>query len=210
MMKKKLFICLLCFCLGVGVYQMLPRETYIRADASTAFMSLEEMVCKSDLILTGTVGTSEESQWDTSKTGEKLHKIHTDVNIAPAQIIQGGQAAKQSIQVRTQVGEIGNTIQTTSSYPTLEQGETVLLFLTETENHTEPYAILGSWQGKFVLTEEEGIPVYTNGRDTIASDKLDKTISEILDTHAGTQWESDYYTPEEIEKMNNALFHTDE
>ncbi len=31
MMKKKLFICLLCFCLGVGVYQMLPRETYIRA-----------------------------------------------------------------------------------------------------------------------------------------------------------------------------------
>ena len=82
-MKRKLFIVIGCFVLGLGIYQLLPRTTYIDVNESTAYMSLEEMVCKADLILEGTVQQSMESQWDISETGETLDTMHTDVQITP-------------------------------------------------------------------------------------------------------------------------------
>lgn len=210
-MKKKLLLAICCFSLGIGIYQVLPRTTYMNVNESTAYMSLEEMVCKADLIVEGTVGTSQASQWDRTETGEPMDTIHTDVSVHTVDLVLGEDLKKRSsILVRTNVGQIENTIQTSTSYPTLEDGEQVLLFLCETSDSTAPYTILGSSQGKFIRTEDGGIPVYSNGRDSIPVAELEETIQNIALEYADTEWSSDYYTPEEIKEMNDALFNVEQ
>lgn len=178
---------------------------------STAYMSLEEMVCKADLIVEGTVHKAEESQWDISETGETLDTIHTDVTVSSLDIIQGEKVPKTpSVLVRTNIGRIDHTIQTSSSYPALSEGEEVLLFLDAADNISEPYTILGSSQGKFTRTEKDGELVYTNGRDILPVSKLKETIHNISTEYADTEWPSDYYTPEEIQEMNDALFNVEQ
>lgn len=210
-MKRKLFIAIGCFVLGLGIYQLLPRTTYIDINESTAYMSLEEMVCKADLILEGTAQQAMESQWDISETGETLDTMHTDVQVDPANTLLSEENQKDSsILVRTHIGEISRTIQTSSSYPTLSEGEQVLLFLDAPSEPSEPYAILGSSQGKFTLAEQDGESVYTNGRDVIPASDWKETLQQIATEYADTEWPSDYYTPEEIKEMNDALFHIDQ
>lgn len=208
-MKRKLFIAIGCFVLGLGIYQLLPRTTYIDVNESTAYMSLEEMVCKADLILEGTVQQSMESQWDISETGETLDTMHTDVQITPENTLLS-EEKDSSVLVRTHIGEIDRTIQTSSSYPTLSEGEQVLLFLDTSNDPSEPYAILGSSQGKFILTEQDGESVYSNGRDVIPVSDWKDTLQQIAAEYADTEWPSDYYTPEEIKEMNDALFHVNQ
>lgn len=208
-MKRKLFIAIGCFVLGLGIYQLLPRTTYIDVNESTAYMSLEEMVCKADLILEGTVQQSMESQWDISETGETLDTMHTDVQITPENTLLS-EEKDSSVLVRTHIGEIDRTIQTSSSYPTLSEGEQVLLFLDAPNDPSEPYAILGSSQGKFTLTEQDGESVYSNGRDVIPVSDWNDTLQQIAAEYADTEWPSDYYTPEEIKEMNDALFHVNQ
>ena len=102
---------------------------------------------------------------------------------------------------------IGNTVQTSSSYPSLEENETALLFLVEeSDNSGTYYSILGNSQGKFTKQEIDGELCYTNGRDQLPVEGLRETIQQIAEDNKDTQWASDYYTDEEIKAMNDALF----
>ena len=47
---KKLAIFTMVFCCGILAYFALPKTVSIRVDAITAYMSLEEMVTKADLV----------------------------------------------------------------------------------------------------------------------------------------------------------------
>ncbi|RKJ74430.1 hypothetical protein D7X33_19410 [Butyricicoccus sp. 1XD8-22] len=213
-MKFPKTICLTaaCFCCGILAYQLLPRQTVIEVNDSTPYISLEEMVVKADVIVTGNISESGVSQWDRAQDGSQLDRIHTDVQVEPEAILSDSpEHVDSALEVRTYVGEIGNVSQISSSRPALETGEDVLLFLQKIDDEqTERYDIMGYMQGKFTLEDENGELVYTNGRDRIPAGELTDTIETILDKHSATEWPSDYYSPEEIESMNNALFHIDE
>ncbi len=213
-MKFKNTICLMavCFCCGILAYHLLPRETVIEVNDSTPYISLEEMVVKADIIVTGNISDSGVSQWDNARDGRQMERIHTDVPIEPEEILSDPlEEANSDLEVRTYTGQIGSVSQISSSRPSLEEGEKVLLFLQKNDDGPEEYYdIVGYMQGKFTLTDENGELVYTNGRDRIPADELAGTIDAILEKYRDTQWPSDYYSPEEIEAMNNALFHVDE
>lgn len=211
-MKNRYKICLLlaCFCAGIGVYHLLPKSIVTEINASTAYISLEEMVVKADLIVTCNVSDDGVSDWDRAQDGRTLDTIHTDVPVeAQEMVVNRLDEEADVLSIRTHVGEIGRQIQTSTSYPSLTSEEETLLFLVQGEDGTY-YDILGLSQGKFIRTEVDGMAVYTNGRDELPVDGLSDVIAEIAEEYADYEWPSDYYTPEEIEEMNNALFHVND
>lgn len=213
MALKKIF-CMMaaCFCCGVCAYQLLPRQIVIEVNDSTPYISLEEMVVKADMIVTCNISDTGASQWERAMDGSRLERIHTDVPVEPKEVLSNmlGEGDTE-LAVRTYVGEIGNVSQISSSRPALAEGEEVLLFLQKSGDETARYYdILGYTQGKFTLSDDNGEPVYTNGRDEIPVDGLADTIETIMEEYADTEWPGDYYSQEEIEAMNNALFHIDE
>lgn len=210
---KKLAIFTMVFCCGILVYFALPKTVSIQLDAITAYMSLEEMVTKADLIAEVSVESLEDSEWDTDASGKQIGQMHTDANVQPSEIysddMDGIQTMSETeeITVRTDVGQIGNTVQTSSGLPSLEENETALLFLVEESDNTGTYySILGNSQGKFTKQEIDGKLCYTNGRDQLPVEGLQEKIRQIAEDNKDTQWASDYYTDEEIEAMNDALF----
>lgn len=211
-MKKLFCMMAVCFCSGICIYQLLPRQIVIEVNDSTPYISLEEMVVKADMIVTCNITDAGASQWDRAGDGSQADRIHTDVPIEPeAILIDTLKSGNTELAVRTYIGEIGNVLQISYSRPALTEGEDVLLFLQKSDDETEEYYdILGYMQGKFTLSDETGEPVYTNGRDKIPIDELEETIEAIIEQYADTEWPSDYYSSEEIEAMNNALFHINE
>ena len=201
------------FCCGILVYIALPKTVSIKLDAITRYISLEEMVDRADLIAEINVKALEDSEWNIDANGEQIDQLHTDVNVQPLRIYSDNMDRKQSIYnaeeftVRTDVGQIGNTVQTATGYPSLEENETALLFLVEESDDTGTYySILGNNQGKFTKQEIDGELCYTNGRDQLPVEGLQEKIQQIAEDNKDTQWASDYYTDEEIKAMNDALF----
>ena len=210
---KKLAIFTMVFCCGILVYIALPKTVSIKLDAITRYISLEEMVDRADLIAEFNVKALEDSEWNIDANGEQIDQLHTDVNVQPLRIYSDNMDRKQSIYnaeeftVRTDVGQIGNTVQTATGYPSLEENETALLFLVEESDDTGTYySILGNNQGKFTKQEIDGELCYTNGRDQLPVEGLQEKIQQIAEDNKDTQWASDYYTDEEIKAMNDALF----
>ena len=210
---KKLAIFTMVFCCGILVYFALPKTVSIKLDAITRYISLEEMVDRADLIAEVSVKTLEDSEWNIDANGEQIDQLHTDVNVQPLRIYTNNIDGKQSMSnaeeftVRTDIGQIGNTVQTASGYPALEERETALLFLIEESDDTGTYySILGNSQGKFTKQEIDGEFCYTNGRDQLPVEGLQEKIQQIAEDNKDTQWASDYYTDEEIKAMNDALF----
>lgn len=210
---KKLAIFTIIFCSGILVYFALPKTVSIRLDAVTAYMPLEEMVDRADLIAEVNVETLEDSEWDVDANGKQIDQMHTDVNVRPLEIYSDNADGIQILSstdkftVRTDVGQIGNTVQTSSTYPTLEENETVLLFLVEESDETGTYySILGNGQGKFTKKEIDGELCYTNGRDQLPVEGIQEKIKQIAEENADTEWASDYYTDDEIKAMNDELF----
>lgn len=210
---KKLAIFTMVFCCGILVYIALPKTVSIKLDAITRYISLEEMVDRADLIAEINVKALEDSEWNIDANGEQIDQLHTDVNVQPLRIYSDNMDRKQSIYnaeefaVRTDVGQIGNTVQTATGYPSLEENETALLFLVEESDDTGTYySILGNNQGKFTKQEIDGELCYTNGRDQLPVEGLQEKIQQIAEDNKDTQWASDYYTDEEIKAMNDALF----
>lgn len=210
---KRIAIFTMVFCCGILAYFALPKTVSIQLDAITAYMSLEEMVTKADLIAEISVETLEDSEWNVDATGEQIDQLHTDANVRPLEIYSDNTDGIQTLSeteeftVRTDIGQIGNTVQTSSSYPSLEENETALLFLVEeSDNSGTYYSILGNSQGKFTKQEIDGELCYTNGRDQLPVEGLREKIQQITEDNKDTQWASDYYTDEEIKAMNDALF----
>ena len=201
------------FCCGILVYFTLPKTVSIRLDAITAYMSLEEMVTKNDLIAEVCVDTLKDSEWNVDANGVQINQIHTDAIVRPLEVYSDYTDGIQTLSeaeeftVRTDVGQIGNIVQTSSSYPSLTENETALLFLVEEsdENGTY-YTILGNMQGKFTKQEIDGQLCYTNGRDHLPVDNLEETIRQISEDNTDMEWASDHYSAEEIQTMNDALF----
>lgn len=210
---KKTAIFAMVFCCGILTYFALPKTVSIKLDAITAYMPLEEMVDRADLIAEVNVETLEDSEWNVDATGEQIDQLHTDANVRPLEIYSDNADGIQTLSeteeftVRTDIGQIGNTVQTSSSYPSLEENETALLFLVEeSDNSGTYYSILGNSQGKFTKQEIDGELCYTNGRDQLPVEGLREKIQQIAEDNKDTQWASDYYTDEEIKAMNDALF----
>ena len=210
---KKIAIITMMFCCGILLYFVWPKSVSIEVEAATAYMSLEEMVVKADLITEVNVKSLEDSEWDTDANGEQIDQMHTDANVQPVEIYSDDMDGIQTISeteeltVRTDVGQIGNTVQTSSGLPSLEENETALLFLVEESDDTGTYySILGNSQGKFTKQEIDGELCYTNGRDQLPVEGLQEKIQQIAEDNKDTQWASDYYTDEEIKAMNDALF----
>ena len=214
---KKLAIFTMVFCCGILAYFALPKTVSIRVDAITAYMSLEEMVTKADLVAEVNVKSLSESEWNVDENGDQIDQIHTDVKVQPLNIyfcdtdgIKNISDAEE-IVVRTDIGRIGNTIQTSSSYPSLAENETALLFLAEESDETGTYyIILGNNQCKFTKQESSGEHYYTNGRDKLPVEGIQETLHQIAMDNVDTKWASDYYTDEEIKAMNDALFESGE
>ena len=210
---KKTAIFAMVFCCGILTYFALPKTVSIKLDAITAYMPLEEMVDRADLIAEVNVETLEDSEWNVDATAEQIDQLHTDANVRPLEIYSDNTDGIQTLSeteeftVRTDIGQIGNTVQTSSSYPSLEENETALLFLVEeSDNSGTYYSILGNSQGKFTKQEIDGELCYTNGRDQLPVEGLREKIQQIAEDNKDTQWASDYYTDEEIKAMNDALF----
>lgn len=216
--KKSIIICcaVMAFATGILLYHALPATTYIEANASTVYMSLEEMSVKADAIIEGDVVSVGDSEWDVIADDAATQTMHTDVLMQPQQIIRGNTNLYHRSQadlprIRIDVGQIENTIQTSSSLPSLAQGETSLLFLEErADDMGTYYTILGGMQGKFIAEEMDGVTVYTNGRDILYADMLQAEIERIAQDNINTVWASDHYTDAEIYEMNQDLFDINE
>ena len=83
---KKLAIFTMVFCCGILAYFALPKTVSIRVDAITAYMSLEEMVTKADLVAEVNVKSLSESEWNVDENGDQIDQIHTDVKVQPLNI----------------------------------------------------------------------------------------------------------------------------
>lgn len=83
---KKIAIITMMFCCGILLYFVWPKSVSIEVEAATAYMSLEEMVVKADLITEVNVKSLEDSEWDTDANGEQIDQMHTDANVQPVEI----------------------------------------------------------------------------------------------------------------------------
>ena len=78
---KKLAIFTMVFCCGILAYFALPKTVSIRVDAITAYMSLEEMVTKADLVAEVNVKSVSYTHLDVYKR-QALYRLRRNENEA--------------------------------------------------------------------------------------------------------------------------------
>jgi hypothetical protein len=101
----------------------------------------------SDVIITGKV-IEKESSWNKSKT-----RIYTKATLQVDEYLKGTNA-KQSIEIRTPGGEVGEVGELYSHMPTFENDEEVLVFLKKDEKIKE-YKVLNGEEGKITVISDK-------------------------------------------------------
>lgn len=112
-------------------------------------MSADELVSQTDAVVVGRV-IERVSAWT-----ESGRLIYTDNTVAVEEVVLGRAAA--FVTVRTFGGQVGDVIVEAHGFPKFEDGERVLLFLTE-DREVGAVRVLGYQQGQFrVVTRLDGV-----------------------------------------------------
>lgn len=110
-----------------------------------------------DTVVVGEVEDIGEPQWST-RTGEKpMHvtrndEIYRNIHIKTEQVLKGEE--KDELTIRVRGGERDNITYTAGESPEFEEGERVILFLTDQEDY---YSIRGRQIGKMQISEDNKI-----------------------------------------------------
>lgn len=130
----------------------------VPAHALTPYYTDDEMVARSDAIVTGIV-TSVESQWSSSSAGQR--GILTDVIVQVEYVAKGAANKDGDIYLRYSGGRVGSTVTKVAELPDFAEGEEVILYL---ENKPgEGYVLLGGSRGKFVVETSSTGEKYVTG-----------------------------------------------
>ena len=148
--------------------------------------TMTDLVCKSNIIIKGTVNINLDSKWSNKNNvrGKGIRNIiQTDVLIDIDKIYKGNPYNDRQIAVRLDKGQIGNTVFNSEGFSDFKEDEEVILFLSiddsDVANPDESYYVLtGMEQGKFTKSEINNI--YTSREEEIKLDRLDLIIKENL------------------------------
>ncbi len=134
------------------------------ANASTARRAnLSELTKHASLVAIGTVA-SKSSAWETTRIYTTSEVLLEEIwlqgdTVDPSKLALKGKTP--SISVKTLGGVVGDIGQTVAGSPNLIQGQTYLLFLTETA--PKSYAVVGLSQGAFKVDGDRLIQLSNQG-----------------------------------------------
>jgi len=143
----------------------------VRSHALLEEFSLDELIAKSDRIVTGTITNVYPSRWNTPDgilspgiTAETISPdsvIFTESEVTIDQSFKGDLAEK-TIRVRTFGGIVGQDRMVAESEPELELGQTYILFLSKDTGKTaeigpEHYLVTGAVQGAFKMVGDMAV-----------------------------------------------------
>ncbi|WP_319508753.1 hypothetical protein [uncultured Methanolobus sp.] len=151
------------------------------------FLSTDDLVSQSDIIITGTVTGAYPSRWNTPD-GQRPDKADSELDIGTEDMIYthiGIHVSKYlknpldtgDLQITIDGGTVGDDSIWVEDSPSFEYGENVLLFLDWTPGR-EGMTVTGGYQGKFTMI---------NDTAAVRGDGMSVTITEKYDHWAITE-----------------------
>lgn len=161
-MRKIFTVAIISFILGIVVFNIIPEHKTVIIAGDIPLLDKRELINNSSVIVKGKVENILPSKWSNpnqEKGTEIRNIVQTDIEISIQDVYKNIPYNKETITVRINSGEIGNTKVISEGYPSFIPGEEVVLFLSEDDsdlaNSGEDYYVLtGMLQGKFSFVSD--------------------------------------------------------
>lgn len=164
----------------------------IKVQGTIPAKSKTELIGDSDLIVRGTVKELLPSKWSNpngERGPEARNIIQTDVLLGINEVFKGVPYDQQTIKVRIDKGQVGQTKWESDGYPDFTPGEEVILFLSKDDGDlADPretyYVLTGMRQGKFTLSDTSSTgKTFSNDREQITLPTFKEEIPAELEKY---------------------------